>query len=342
MPKETYPKTEIIKRSKRIEKLYNQYADEIARYVKKKKIVYKKPFWKHNPDLKKFVSSNLKTMQDSIASEIVKGVEKSWQLANLNNDLIVTDYIKGYNVPIQLSHSFMQHNNVALNAFLNRSINGLRISGRVWLTSMKAQKMIEYSLASGITDGKSAASISRMMRQSLKNPNALYRRVKNPETGELELSKPAKKFKPGSGVYRSAYQNSLRLASTEINMAYRTSDFVRWNQVPFVVGYVVKLSNAHPKFDICDEMTGRYPKTFHFFGWHPRCICYAVPIMLSKKKFVDYVNTGRIASTEYVKRIPRQATSYMKKITPAIDRAKNKPYFVQQNFKKKKGVYQFN
>lgn len=341
MPKETYPKREILNRSRRIEKQYNKYADEIARYVKKYKIVYKKPFWKHNKNLKKFVSSNLKYMQDNIAQEIIKGVQQSWELANLNNDLMILEYVKGVKVPIKLARSFMQHNNVALNAFLNRSINGLRLSGRVWLTSLKAQKMIEYSLASGITEGKSAASISRIMRQSLKNPNALYRRVKNPETGELELSKPAQKFKPGAGVYRSAYKNSLRLASTEINMAYRTSDFVRWNQVPFVIGYNVKLSNAHPKFDICDEMTGRYPKTFHFFGWHPNCICYAVPILLNKRKFIDYVSTGKISSNEYIKKIPNRATSYMKKITPKIDIAKNKPYFVQVNFKKEKGTYKF-
>jgi hypothetical protein len=54
-------------------------------------------------------------------------------------------------------------------------------------------------------------------------------------------------------------------------MAYRSADVARWEKLDFVTGYEVKLSNNHPEYDICDELAGKYPKTFVFKGWHPNC-----------------------------------------------------------------------
>ena len=102
--------------------------------------------------------------------------------------------------------------------------------------------------------------------------------------GNLRLSKAAKAYHPGRGVYRSSYRNALRLTATENNMAYRTADHLRWQQQPFVVGIEIKLSNNHTckgvigRFvDICDDRAGVYPKDFKFVGWHPHCRCYCVP-----------------------------------------------------------------
>ena len=37
------------------------------------------------------------------------------------------------------------------------------------------------------------------------------------------------------GVYRSSYNNARRLAATETNIAYRTADHLRWQQMDFVI-----------------------------------------------------------------------------------------------------------
>ena len=50
-------------------------------------------------------------------------------------------------------------------------------------------------------------------------------------------------YHPGQGVYRSSYKNARRLAVTETNMAYRTSDYLRWQQMEFVVGIRVVMSD---------------------------------------------------------------------------------------------------
>ena len=71
----------------------------------------------------------------------------------------------------------------------------------------------------------------------------------------------------------------MRLARTEINMAYRSSDSETANTFDAVVGIEVHLSNNHnckgvPEgqfYDICDELQGKYPRDFKFTGWHPAC-----------------------------------------------------------------------
>jgi len=71
------------------------------------------------------------------------------------------------------------------------------------------------------------------------------------------------------GIPASEMARSVQRAET--NMAYRTSDYVRWQQMDFVVSIEIHLSNNHTLngrafSDICDELKGKYPKTFKFTG----------------------------------------------------------------------------
>ena len=72
-------------------------------------------------------------------------------------------------------------------------------------------------------------------------------------------------------------------------MAYRESDWQRWQSLDFVVGYEIVRSNHEPlcECDICARLVGRYPKTFKFIGWHPQCMCYAIPILMDEETFDD-------------------------------------------------------
>lgn len=103
--------------------------------------------------------------------------------------------------------------------------------------------------------------------------------------------KSANEYHPGRGVYRSSYKNALRLAATECNMAYRSSDYERVQDFDFVVGIEVRLSNNHtlngrPFMDICDDLAGKYPKDFKFVGWHPFCRCHAVSILKTHEEIM--------------------------------------------------------
>lgn len=176
-------------------------------------------------------------------------------------------------------------------AYATAKRGGLTISDRVWNLTKGTEKEIEICVQNAILQGGDAAELSREIRGYLNNPKALFRRVRNPKTGNLELSKAAQNYHPGQGVYRSAYLNAMRLTRTEINQAYRTAETAGYADNPLITGYRIRLSDNHttlfkgkriPLVDICDYLAGEYPATFKWNGWHPQCRCIIVPNTLSE------------------------------------------------------------
>ena len=139
---------------------------------------------------------------------------------------------------------YQARNLEALSAFQKRKENGLNLSQRVWKYAEELKDAMELGIDVGLGEGKSAQQLSRDLRQYLNEPDRLYRRVRD-KGGNLRLSKAAKMYHPGQGVYRSSAKNAQRLTRTEINMAYRESEYLRWQQLDFIVGIRVMLSNNH-------------------------------------------------------------------------------------------------
>ena len=136
-------------------------------------------------------------------------------------------------------------------------------------------------------------------------------------------------------MYRSAYKNALRLASNEINVAYKSSDWLRIQQNPDVVGFEVRLSPQHKVYDMCDELKGKYPKTFHFHGWHVGCKCHIVSILKTPDELIKELKADEElppeSSSNYISDVPKE---YKQWITDNKDRFKNwktKPYFIEAN-----------
>jgi len=168
----------------------------------------------------------------------------------------------------------------------------------------------------------------------LNNPTALFHRVRD-KYGNLVLSKNAQNYHPGQGVYRSAYKNALRLASNEINVAYKSADWLRIQQNPDVVGFEVRLSPQHKVYDMCDELKGKYPKTFHFHGWHVGCKCHIVSILKTPDELIKELKADEElppeSSSNYISDVP---SNYKQWVTDNKDRFKNwktKPYFIEAN-----------
>ena len=258
--------------SRRVRALLEKSYAKLGREIASQKFVSPTTFaWSKNVKLAKRVDLILGQQNFRLKNEITRSIISEWKLASEKNDELVRKYLGDTYVYQKARKELFQANTEALNAFLLRTdTNQFNLSKRVWNLTKDTKAQLKYHIGQGIATGKPAAEISRDIRNVLVEPNRLYRRVRD-KTDKLVLSKPAKLYKPGSGVYRSSYKNALRLAITETNMAYRTSDFVRRNQLPFIVGYKVNLSGSHPMTDICDDMKGVYPKEFRFVGWHPHC-----------------------------------------------------------------------
>lgn len=295
------------------------------------------------PETQKHVDKLLKSLHESMEITIVNGVRSSWTLSNNKNSALASR-VFGKHVKDLSKEQYRRYfstNGAALDAFLKRKEKGLNLSDRVWKYTGAFKNEIELGLDLGIRSGESAAKMTRSLTQYLQYPDKLFRRVRD-EHGILQLSKAAKAFHPGTGVYRSSYKNALRLAVTETNIAYRTSDYLRWQQMDFVVGIEIRMSNNHPIEDICDELAGRYPKDFKFTGWHPFCRCHVVPVLKTEEEMDK--DTQRILDGEEslpgsingVKDVPSAFGEWITNNSERIKAAEAKgtvPYFIADNAK---------
>jgi hypothetical protein len=278
----------------------------------------KNSVWIRNAGIESKINRILNDFRIALEKFIKENQEKAWMSAMEKNDLIVEQYIKGMALSSIAKEGMFSRNSEALKALQNRIDDGMNLSKRVWDISKQTKGHIELFLESGLSTGRSAEAIGRDFRQLLYDPNKRFRRIRD-EEGNLVLSQPMKNYNPGRGVYRSSRMNALRVASTETNMGYRMSDVERWKQLDFVQGYEVKRSaNAHPCV-ICDSLKGKYPKGFVFPGWHPFCICYAVPIVMGHDDFADYLLSEKVQEADIVNSIPRNATQFFSKNTKYLE-----------------------
>lgn len=334
---------ELIKRTsayaEQIRRLYAKAVNDILAVSSHMEIQEGEMFsFSANKKLEKFVTDRIRALQSSAYLAIKNNIEVEWNLSHDNLDNII---VSQFGKKILKNESFagwFQRNTDAMDSFIKRSDNGLDLSKRVWNYTDQLRDEMEIAMTVSIGDGTSASQISRQVRQYLNEPDKLFRRVRN-EDGNLKLSKAAKAYRPGQGVYRSSAKNAMRLARTETNMAYRNADNERWNKLDFVLGQEVKLAHDHPEYDICDELAGRYPKDFVFDGWHPNCFCYHVAILLPPDEMLKMqkaIANGEPYDIESkrVKDVPDNFKNWVHqntdKLAIASERGKT-PYFVKNN-----------
>jgi len=288
------------------------------------------------PQLNEKVEKLIKKMQAQINTTVINGIKDSWDLSNKKNDVFVDKRLAGKRLNPKVRQVLYDPNSKALTNYLQRQEKGLGLSDRVWNLLDPFKKELEQGLGFGISKGQSAASMASDLKKYLVEPDKLFRRVRD-EEGKLVLSKAARDYHPGQGVYRSSYKNALRVARTETNGAYRNADHERWNKLPFVTGIRIKLSNAHPRYDICDNLVGLYPKDFQWSGWHPQCICFATPEQMSDAeydKIEDHLLAGQpisVPASQYTQQPPGAFGKYLQDNKGALARLKNPPYWMRDN-----------
>lgn len=321
--------------SGKLNRLYGGKTRELAKALQGFKLIDTNNVWRGNKAIEKNVVKILKSLDEDVRAMVLKSALEGVNLSNSCQDAVVDTYLKKAGVSKALHPEYYQRNLSALEGFISYRLNGMDLSDRVWNVSKQSKEQIELLLREGLVDGRPAAKLATDLKQFLKEPNRRFRRVKD-ANGKLVLSNPAKNYHPGVGVYRSSYKNALRLARNEINIAYRESDHMRRQQIDFVVGIEVLLSNAHRVFDICDSMVGRYPKEFRFVGWHPNCLCWTKAILLPLKEFKKGVYTKNFDARYRIRSIPKAAGDYLNSHSAQIKGWKNRPYFITDNFKNTK------
>jgi hypothetical protein len=328
-----------------VNSLFDRATKAIANAAVKGEYDPDKPFsFDDYPDVKVYAQKIITGLANNVTSVVETGVKKEWLAACKKNDEFIASIMDTSKLSKKRLEQLQDRNLDALQTFQQRKIKGLDLSKRVWKYTEQYKAQVELGLDVGLGEGRSAQQLSRDLKQNLNNPDKLFRRVRD-KRGNLVLSKAAKAFHPGQGVYRSAHKNAMRLARSEINMAYRESDYLRWQQLDFVVGFEVHRSNHEPlcKCDLCQRLTGRYPKTFKFVGWHPQCMCYATAILMDEKTFDEQELSdlkSALYGKEYKKLVPKNAVTDLPQgfkdwVAENMQKQANwtsTPYFIRDNF----------
>lgn len=297
------------------------------------------------PTVRRILDKLQRKLKDRLETAVINGIRAEWRLANEKYDALIGTMAAGdllEKMDEEAKARTMSRNLEALEAFIKRKEAGLGLSQRVWHYTGQMREAMEAALELGIGEGQSAAEIARELKQYLIYPDKLFRRVRDKETGELKLSRPASLFHPGQGVYRSSYKNALRLALNETNIAYRKADSMRRKNLYFVVGIEVHLSNNHnckgvPEgqfYDICDILQGKYPADFEFTGWHVSCRCWTSSILQTDEEFIRDSDGVYRGSVNEVKDVPPQFKQWVKDNADRIESAESRgslPYFLRDN-----------
>ena len=347
-----YRRTEAYARQ--IEKLCNLAASEYASLAGTLfQPDLNKPFnFDDYPQTKKAAAQVTQGLAKKIQSVIVRGTATEWRAACDKNDAFLKSILRTSRLTREEAEQYQARNLEALQSFQQRKVEGLGLSQRVWKYVGDIKDTIELGIDVGLGEGRSAQQLSKDLRQFLQQPDKLFRRVRD-KYGNLRLSKAAALYHPGQGVYRSSARNAQRLARTEVNMAYRQAEYLRWQQLDFVVGIRIWLSNNHtvldskgrpqPLVDICDELKGDYPKTFRFVGWHPQCRCQVTPILADYDEYnkdrgnrLKAIVRGQayksMPSRRQVTAMPENFTQYIDSIRERAKGWKSQPYYIRDNF----------
>ena len=363
LQKELFARTE--KYAAKIRCIYREYLDKIISIVQDTELKEDSPFSFSEYGYSDEVTPIFRELYAKVYKTIRKSSESEWLLAEENNDKLIQSIFGAKAVKDTHFASLFLRNKEAMDSFLNRRENGLKLSERVWNNTKLLHTELEDSLDLALGEGTAANKLATQIKKYLNNPDMFYRRFRvkvgedehgnniygriwkrkvfDEETGlYMWINADPKKYRPGTGVYRSSYRNAQRLARTETNIAYRTADYERWQKEDFITGIEIKLSNNHPVTDICDNLKGIYPKNFKWTGWHPQCRCYMIPILAKDEelkqmaeKILDGESTTDASGT--IKDLPDNFSLWLNNNIKRYNEAELRgtlPYFLKDNIKR--------
>ena len=311
-----------------VEEIYGQLNLEAAKLVSNNTDYHAdtgKPFrWSDYPQTRKKITDSQKQFVEDIQAVILRGTSEEWKNSNEVQDLLANAVLRAYDAQVdgEKYKVFYQENSDSMKAFQERKDKGLNVSDKLWQQSTIYKQGLEDAISCAIQKGTSAVTLSKQISKYLQDFPQLQKDYKE-RFGKASRAKDCE--------YRS-----IRLARSEINMAYRQSENLRWQQMDFVVGYEIKLSGSHHVHDICDKLIGKYPKDFAWTGWHPNYLCYKIPILKTEEEFWEWDDRGE-ATTESVNAVrdmPDEFKQWVLDNRDRINTAEKKgtlPYFLKDN-----------
>ena len=159
---------------------------------------------------------------------------------------------------------------------------GFTFAESVWDMTYQAQRSIRRAINVAVVTGRSASAVSRDIRGFLEEPRKLFRRVRD-KRGRLQLSRTARAYHPGTGVYRSSFKNAMRVARSELNRAFREGQIRYALKKPWINEIVWRIGGPNP-CETCDGWDGTaFPVAEVPDTPHPHCMCWLETVIVGSK-----------------------------------------------------------
>lgn len=237
----------------------------------------------------RLVQRELKVMQSALWGDLGRatrsGVEAATLRAADNAEDVLFRVLGKAGVDVKVwRDSWREQARQGIAAVLAKAQNGIPLSRAVYKTQALAQGFVDRKVRQGLLLGMNAKAIAKSVK---------------------DLIRPDVK----GGVSYAAH----RLARTEINNAYKTSQENRYIDEPWTTGMRWNLSKSHPAPDICNILAdsddhglggGVYP-VGQRPNSHPNCLCYLTPEQVDEDEFVD-----RFVAGEYNSYLDEKAYTY--------------------------------
>lgn len=276
-------------------------------------------FFSDFPEVKRDLLLLQRQFVGEMQTLIYSGTSVEWKNSNIFQDAVANKALKYYRAQVsgeRFKHYF-DSNSDQLKAFQARKDKGLNLSTKLWKQADIYRESLEATISTAIEKGMSATTLSKRISRYLKDWPSLQADYQE-------------RYAKATRCHDCEY-NSIRLARNEISMAYSTAEQLRWQKFDFILGYKIKLSDSHPRYDICDELMGDYPKDFSFAGWHPNCLCYTVPIVMSEE---EYWSDNREDSPNKITDPPENFSKWVYDNSTKIQEAETRgtlPYWIKDN-----------
>lgn len=161
-----------------------------------------------------------------------------------------------------------------VDSLISRKENGITLSQKVYKNAALSAGKIDNIINSALALGKSQRELAKDV---------------------IGFIDPAV---PGGASYAAQ-----RLARTEINNAFHTTNIRTYKETPWVEAVQWNLSGSHPRPDTCNE----YAESTHMKGGdpgvyrpddvpsrpHPNCLCYIEPVTMDLDKYVKAFKSGK-------------------------------------------------
>lgn len=173
----------------------------------------------------------------------------------------------GEDVPDELIQAQREYARQTVRTYLARGENGIGLSERVYKTRQLANGLVDRAINREVLLGRNWQQLAKAVKPMI-----------NPET-------------PGGVSYAAK-----RLARTELNNAFHTSQIRLASENPWVEGQKWNLSRSHRKPDRCDELARKHsrgkPEGVYATGEvpskpHPQCLCYLTSVTMAEDDFIE-------------------------------------------------------